>query len=350
MDNAAITPSPRIAGVTAYRPSPGADTASLRLDKNEGRASAALYAALAHAPAELLSRYPDPGRLEAKLAKRLGVAPEQLVCTAGADDGLDRICRALLGPGREIVMPMPTFELLPRYATFAGGTVREVGWPGGAFPTEAVLGQVSDKTVAIVVVSPNNPTGAVATAADLAALRAGAPNAVLVVDLAYGELADEDLTAATLALPDALVLRTLSKGWGLAGLRVGYAAGPTRLVEWLRCAGHPYALAGLSIHVAEAALDDEAGLAVYVSRVRYEREALFQLLQDLGAAPQPSQANFVLCRPADPAALCSGLRRLGIVVRGWPTHPTLAPFVRITCPADEVGYRSLTAALREVLR
>jgi histidinol-phosphate aminotransferase len=349
MDNAAIKPSPRIAGVAAYKPSPGASSASLRLDKNEGRAAPSVLAALGSVTLETVSRYPDASRLEAKLAKRVGVDPDGLIVTAGADEALDRICRAILAPGREIILPMPTFELLPRYATFAGGTVVELEWPSGRFPTDEILARVTADTALIMVVTPNNPTGAVASVKDLEALRAGAPHAVMVVDLAYGELADEDLTAASLALPDTLVVGTLSKGWGLAGLRVGYAAGPLRLVDWIRRAGHPYSLSGLSLHVAEAAIDDEAALARYVARVRYERDALHDLLGELGASPQRSQANFVLCRPANPAALCAGLRDRGIVVRGWPNYPSMAPYVRMTCPADEAGFDALVAALREVL-
>src|SRR5581483_5290507 len=130
---------------------------------------------------------------------------------------------------------------------------------------------VTLQTAAIVVCSPNNPTGAVATAQDLERLAEGAPGRLLMVDLAYTEFADEDLTQAALRLPSAVVFRTLSKAWGLAGLRVGYAAGHARLIGWMRSAGAPYAISSVSIALAEARLQHgEARMKKFVKTVRGE--------------------------------------------------------------------------------
>ena len=167
---------------------------------------------------------------------------------------IDRLCRAYLAPGRRIVMPQPTFVMLPYYAALAGAEIDAVPWREGPYPLEAVLDAVTEQTAVIVVVSPNNPNGAVATAADLRALAEAAPHAVLLVDLAYAEYADEDLTAAALSHPSAVVVRTISKAWGLAGLRVGYAVGSPELIAILRVAGGPFSVSGLSLAVAERAL------------------------------------------------------------------------------------------------
>src|SRR5690606_24728281 len=106
----------------------------------------------------------------------------------------------------------------------AGGSVRSVPWLGGPLPTPGLIAAADETTAAVAVVSPNNPTGSVASADDLVQLREALPHALLIVDLAYGELADVDLTEVALTLPDTIVVRTLSKAWGLAGLRVGYVA------------------------------------------------------------------------------------------------------------------------------
>jgi HAD superfamily hydrolase (TIGR01548 family) len=240
--------------------------------------------------------------------------------------------------------------MLPRYAALAGSAVKEVPWPSGPYPLAEVIAALSPATAAIALVSPNNPTGAVATRADLLGLAAAAPNAALLVDLAYAEFADEDLTEVALSLPHALVFRTLSKAWGLAGCRVGYVVGPARLLDWLRRAGGPYAVAAPSLALAAELLARGPETMVRtVAEVRREREALRATLERHGAEALPSQANFVFCRPRDAGWLSDGLAGLGIAVRGWPGDGRLGPHLRITCPADEAAYRRLEQAIAAVL-
>lgn len=333
-----LTPSPRLSDLTVYKPRKERRDATLRLDSNEGRGP------------ELLCRYPNASELEATLAARVGVTSTRMLVTAGADDALDRICRAVLCRGRNIVLPSPTFEMLPRYAKLADGEVRNVPWLRQPFPTDDVLAAADERTAAVAVVSPNNPTGSVATADDLTRLRRDLPDsALLVVDLAYGELADDDLGAIAQTLPNTVVTRTLSKAWSLAGLRVGYVTGPERVIGWLRRVGNPYAVAAPSLALAQMALDDEADMRDYVARIRQERADLFEVLRELGAAPLSSQANFVLCEPPSARGLVDGLAERGIAVRTWPDDPQLCNFVRIGCPGAASDMKRLTDALGEVL-
>lgn len=346
-----LTVADGVAGVAPYRaprPRPHVD---LRLDSNEGVApDAGLLEVLCDAGAAVLREYPAAGELEKRLAERLGVEPARVLVTAGADEGLDRACRAFLAPGRDLIVPVPTFEMLERYARLAGAGVVTVPWPAGAYPRAAVLGAITPQTAAIAVVSPNNPTGAVASAADLEALSAAAPRALLIVDAAYTEFADEDLTPVALRLPNAIVVRSLSKAWGLAGLRVGYAAGPPRLIDALRAAGSPYSVSGPSIALAAAWLERASGeVRRFVARVRDDRRALSRLLRELGAEPLSSQANFVLARFRDSAWVGDGLAGLGIAVRALPGRSELDGLLRITCPGNAASFERLTAALRTVL-
>ena len=346
-----LTPNPVIAGLRPYRVPRARAHFDLHLDGNEGLApDPALLTRLAGADPEIIRRYPKPGDLEAALAERCGVAPEQVVATCGADDALDRACRAALAPGRQLVLPAPTFEMVGRYARLVGAEVIQVPWPGGPYPLDAVLAATGPDTGAVAVVSPNNPTGAVASAADLEALGAAVPHAVILVDLAYGEFADEDLTGVALRLPNAIVFRTLSKAWGLAGLRVGYALGPAPLIDWLRVTGNPYAVTGLSALLASWRLaEGQSAVDAFVGRVRHERRALGDLLARLGAEPYPSQANFVLVRVADAVALRDGLAAHGIAVRAWPGRADLRGLVRITCPGDSGDFDRLARTLEEVM-
>lgn len=300
----------------------------------------------------LVNRYPGVASLERALAARMGVAPERIVVTAGGDDALGRLCAMTLRPGRQIVLPSPTFEMLERYAAMAGAEIVAPAWPNGPFPAEAVVAAIGPKTAAVAVVTPNNPTGSAVTGADLQRVcqaAAGSPSRpVVIVDLAYTEFADVDLTPMALTQPNTVVVRTLSKAWGLAGLRVGWAMGPADLIARMRGAGHPYAVSGLSAAVAGAWLDQGgAAMAGYVARARREREALRTLLIGLGADVQPSQANFVLARMPGAAGLASRLARRGIGVRVWAGRPGLGDCMRITCPGDGQAMARLTLALTE---
>lgn len=342
---------PRPAGVAAraraYKRPADTGPIDLRLDANE----------CAFAPAELLAgagredvgRYPSAARFEAELARRWGVAPERVLVTAGADDALCRACAGVLEAGREAVVPAPTFEMIDRYVALTGARAVRVPWMEPPFPVDAVIGAGRGAS-AVFVVSPNNPTGLVATREDLRRLRAGLPGALIVLDAAYGEFADDDPTDAALSMPGTVVTRTLSKAWGLAGLRVGYAIGDERVIGWMRAVGQPYPVSGPSLAAALRWLSEGEGVMLgVVERVRRERAGLAALLRSLGADPVESRANFVLCRFGDALGVAEALARRGIGVRAFPDRPGLESFLRITCPASDAGLARLEGALREIL-
>jgi histidinol-phosphate aminotransferase len=326
----------------------------LRLDRNEGLLpSPAALAELAQADPELLRRYPDVTELTALLAARSGVAPERVIVTAGADEAIDRVCRAFLAPGRTLLLPDPSFEMLDRYAALAGGELARVPWTEDAFPTDGFLERIDARTAVVAVVSPNNPTGGVATLADVRRIAAAAPDALILLDHAYAEYADDDLTTAVLDLPNVLVARTLSKAWGLAGCRVGYAIGSQQIVSVLRAAGGPYPVAGLSIALALRQLErGGVSLAAHVARVREERGALTRQLSRLGLSPRRSQANFVFveCGPGGRARFCAtALAALGVLVREFRDRPGLGTALRITLPGEPAAFDRLTNALDTAL-
>ena len=326
----------------------------LRLDRNEGLLpSPAVLAELAQADPELLRRYPDVTELTAVLASRWSVAAERVIVTAGADEAIDRVCRAFLAPGRTLLLPEPSFEMLDRYAALAGGELARVPWPDDAFPTAAFLERIDARTAVIAVVSPNNPTGGVATLADVRRLAAAAPDAVILLDHAYAEYADDDLTTAVLDLPNVVVTRTLSKAWGLAGCRVGYAIGSPDVIAVLRAAGGPYPVAGLSMALAARQLErGTAALAAHVACVREERVALTRQLASLGLSPRRSQANFVFveCGGGGRARFCAAaLAALGVLAREFTDRPGLATALRITLPGEPAGFERLTRALDTAL-
>jgi histidinol-phosphate aminotransferase len=338
----------RIDPERAYRRAPVTAPTLLRLDANEGpQPPPAILAALASAGPDLLRRYPDAAALEAALSAHLGVPLERLVVTAGADEAIDRACRAFLEPGRIMLAPEPCFDMFDRCAALAGGTPVRVPWWGDTFPLEGFLERLEARVSVIVVVSPNNPTGSVATLADVRSLAARAPNALLILDHVYVEYADADLTAAVGDLPNVLVLRTFSKAWGLAGCRVGYAVGSPYVIGVLRAAGGPYSVAAPSVALALAQLERGAEpMRAHVARVREERRRLSARLTAYGLSPRASQANFLLVECGSRAAvLRADLAVGGVVVRDFPDRPGLETTLRVTLPGNAADFDRLCEAL-----
>lgn len=321
----------------------------LALDANEGPPPGdAILRTLQAVDAETLRRYPSAHALEEALADRFGVANGQVLVTAGGDDAIDRCCRAMLGPGRRVIIPQPTFIMIERSARLRNAEIVAINWNERAFPTDEIINAVDDRTALIAVVSPNNPTGLIAQREDLVRIAAAAPHAMIMLDAAYEEFTGSGLTTSALALPNVLTIRTFSKAFGLAGLRLGYAVGPEKMIRWLRAAGGPYPTSGLSIAIGLAALrtgpDGE-----YLARIRREREELCTLLTAGGGCPYPSEANFVAARLARADDIRTRLTERGIAVRGFPTDPALRDLVRMTCPGNHDDFTRLTIALREVL-
>ena len=334
-----------------YRGPGPRDPGVLKLDGNEGAApSASVLAELAQGDVSVLRDYPDPRGLEADIADWLGVDPGRVVVTAGADDALDRVCRAYLRPGRRIVLPVPAFEMMYRFAAAAGGEVKRVPWEGD-FPTDAVIAALDEDVSVVTVISPNNPTGRVATAEDLKRVADAASGAIVLFDHVYVDYADEDLTELAMGFGNVVTVRTFSKAWGLAGCRVGYAIASQEVANVLRNTGTPFPVAGLSIAAVRAQLKGGRTLLdEHVSRTRGERDALGDTLARLGASPAPSQGNFVFADFGERSDLVfDGLASLGIRIRRFPHRPEIRTGIRITVPQGVEEMVRLRSGLDTVL-
>ncbi len=320
----------------------------LLLDRNEGSTPPAALLEALDGAAGTLRRYPDPGALEQALAARFGVGADRVIVTAGADDAIDRCCRAFLQGGRRLLATEPTFEMLLRYASTAGGEIAQVPWDG-AFPVDALAARAAEPVGLIAVISPNNPTGCVASRDDLARLSAAAGDIPILLDHAYVEYADADLTAFALARPNVIVVRTFSKAWGLAGCRVGYGLGPAALIQRLRVVGAPYPVAAPSLALALARLRTGAeDVAAHVTRVREEREALTDCLRAAGVATSASRANFVLgWFGRDARRVRDELLARDVLVRDFTDR--LDGALRISLPGDRVAFDRLMRALNAVI-
>jgi histidinol-phosphate aminotransferase len=331
-----------------YSPPMYDPSVDLDLSRNEGRTRAAELIAAVDDPDRAVSRYPDTSGVRSLLAAIHGVDPSRILVTAGGDDALSRCFLGLLGEGANAVTTYPTFEMISRYAEQTGVELVEVPWWSGPFPVAEVLGAASDTTDTVFVVSPNNPTGAALTSTDLK--RMAAEFRYVVLDAAYVEFADEDLTPIALGMDNVVMIRTLSKAYGLAGLRVGYLLGPPELVSRIAAYGSPYPVAALSAAVAESRLSWPASETErFIETIRSERARLFDVLTTLGTRPLPSQANFVLTVCDDADWVTSAARSLGVAFRRFSDRPGMETMVRITVPGETSDFDRLVATLEAAL-
>ncbi len=346
-----LQPAARLQGLRPYQPPDRSGPARLWLDLNEGAPDPdVLDAARARIDADALCRYPDAGPLEAEIAAAWDMAPEGVVVTNGGDEAIDRVCRAVLGPGDVALLHTPTFEMIDRSVRLAGAEVRRSPWEDGAFPVDAFQDAIDKRTRLIALVTPNNPTGGAIRTDVLLDLARSAESvgAVALIDLAYVEFMDEDATAALLERPNVVVIRTFSKALGLAGLRVGCALTTPTIATWLRTVGGPFPVSALSLAVASEAWRRRDQRASFIDRVRRERTTLMDLLARAGVDPAPSAANFVTARiapPADPRVIAAALAERGVAVRVWGAGAPLADRLRITLPGDDDAFARLTTAL-----
>lgn len=329
-----------------YQPPTFAAPIELDLSRNEGRPAIRRLVLEPSQLAAVTSRYPDTRDLSAAVAERHRIAVDRVLVTAGGDDALLRCFLATAGSAA--VATTPSFEMISRYAAQVATPLIEVPWWDGDFPIDGFLAETAGTPGMAVIVSPNNPTGNVVGQGDLRKVADVYP--LVVLDAAYAEFADEDLTGAALEMGNVVVIRTLSKAFGLAGLRVGYLLGAEEMVSQLAGYGSPFSISALSASLAQNAVGSGIHAAErFAGEIGERRERLHRLLIDLGCVPLPSQGNFVLATDVAPQWLVAAAASLGVGLRGFQGRPELDGCVRITVPPDEPGFRRLGDTLAAVL-
>lgn len=337
---------PSVRGLKPYYKAP-IEGNPLRLDQNTnlyGR-NPALDTAVPD-----VDQYPsrDADDLVAALADFHGLVPEHFVVGNGSDEILDLLTKTFTAPGQTLACPTPSYSLYPFYAQLQDLKVQQVRLDSRyALDVDGLLAAKADLTL---VATPNNPTGNLADAADLERLL-DASTGVVVLDEAYIEFAGlkHSFLPRVAEFDNLCVMRTLSKAYGLAGLRIGYLAGNVDLVERLRLVKPPFNLNTYSEAVAVAALDGQEWVDNVVRQTQLERERLAEALVKRRFRVHPSDANFLLTEhETDPAIIASGLRERGVLIRTFPGKEGLERKVRFGIGTSEHTDR-LLAALDEVL-
>jgi histidinol-phosphate aminotransferase len=296
-----------------------------------------------------LRLYPDPDarELRSKASEVYAVPADQIIAGNGSDDLLAMLFRACVDAGapQQIAYPIPTYSLYDTLAVIQDAEPATVPFPADfTLPVDALLALGARLTI---ICSPNSPSGTVtplSTIEDFARRASG----LVVVDEAYVDFARESALSLLKKCPNLFVLRTFSKSFSLAGMRIGLGFGSREIIGELNKVRDSYNLDRLSLVAGRAALDDVAWMKANVAKVVSARDELLPELAKLGLAVLPSESNFVFARTrsGDAAGLYRALRERGILVRYFAT-PALRDGIRISVGTPEEN-GALVAALREI--
>ncbi len=330
-----------------------ADIIKLASNENPLGPSPAAVAAMEQA-IQSLHLYPDGNAfyLKQKLAAKLGVTTANLILGNGSNEIIEFIGHALMAPGAEVVVSQYCFAVYPIVTSLFGAKLITVPAKDHGHDIPAMLRAITPQTRVIFVANPNNPTGTLIPAADIERLIREVPSNVLIaMDEAYVEFLDEPLDLLPMIrsgqAPNLLLMRTFSKIYGLAGLRLGYGIGHPDLIAALEKIRQPFNINSLIQAGALAALDDEE----HIDGTRRNNAEGLKLYEDafreLKLTFVPSSANFILVRVGDGQKVFAELQKLGVIVRPMAGYQ-LPEWIRISIGSPAENQRCL-AALRQAL-
>ena len=298
--------------------------------------------------------YPDAAmarELRRRLATASGLDEEHCVLGAGSSEIIDLLIRTFVSPGEEVVIAVPTFSMYEARTRVAGGVPVLVPMRDDLdLDVPALLGAITERTKLVFLCSPNNPTGRPIDASALRrVLRLGIP---VAVDEAYVEFADESTVARSVReWPNLIVVRTFSKAYGLAGLRVGYALACASVARLLSRVKLPWSVSTLALAAAHAVLDERDAFSAQREQVRSQREALRSQLSRLpGVHVYPSEGNFLLLDIHETGHTADGLVQSmlqdGVFIRGLASHHLRRGWVRVSVGTPEENRRCVDALAR----
>jgi len=332
---------------------PAADIIKLASNENPLGPSPLALAAMQRTLGQL-NLYPDGNAfyLKQKLAAKLGVEPANLILGNGSNEIIEFVGHALLEPGTEVVVSQYCFAVYPIVTHLFGAKLITVPASHYGHDLPAMLKAITPRTRILFVANPNNPTGTLAPHADLLRLVNEVPDHVLLaLDEAYLEFLDDPVDLLPMIRrgekPNLLLMRTFSKIYGLAGLRLGYGIGHPEVITALEKIRQPFNINSVAQAGALAALDDAAHMQK-TRRNNAEGLRLYeQACQQMDLEYMPSAANFILVRVGNGGRVFDQLQRRGVIVRPMGGYE-LPEFIRISIGTPEENARCLEA-LKEVL-
>jgi histidinol-phosphate aminotransferase len=341
-------PSPRDSVQRAHRAPRGRPDRRgyLRLDLGESSrpASPRVLQALQQLAPEDLSRYPDSSSLIAKLARLHQVDPQQVIVTAGSDEAIRWSFSAFVEEGSRVAIPRPTFGAFLTAAEAAGAFVERIDYLEDlSFPVEEFRKRLAPLTPRMAVLAnPNAPTGTTLPDETLLGFAHLSPNTLFLINESFGSYQEHSLLDRDSLPPNLLVLRSFSKDYGLAGMRIGYLVGDPQVIQALQIVRPQHTVSTASLRAASVALDEHEAMLSHVAEVRSVMERLVRKLEARDIEARATAANFVLVKlssPIQPWAAAFAAHR--ILVGTWGHVGPMASYIRITVNTDEESARFL---------
>jgi histidinol-phosphate aminotransferase len=321
----------------------------IRLDFNENTAGCGteILRALAKLTPKELAMYPEYQKPTARIARHLGVRPEELLLTNGGDDALRVFFDTFVEPRSHILICEPTFPMYRYYAEIAGARIEVCRYDAQQrFPLNEILSALRKKPRVFFLANPNNPTGTLVSPTALRKILNAARNTVVVFDEAYAEFSGFSTIPRIRRYPNLFITRTFSKAAGLAALRLGAVIAAKDSLAFVRRAMPPFPVNIAALVSAEAALRERKAIRSYVREVQRTRKSFAAALQKLGVVTFPSAGNFLLANfGSDGPALFAKLECKGILLRDR-SRDMGAGFVRITIGTTA----EMKTLLREIQR
>lgn len=319
----------------------------IRLDFNENTAGCgtAVLRALAKLTQQQLAMYPEYQKPTARIARHLGVRPEELLLTNGGDDALRVFFDTFVEPRSHILICEPTFPMYRYYAEIAGARIEVCRYDAQQrFPLKEILSALRKRPRVFFLANPNNPTGTLVPPAALRKILNVARNTVVVFDEAYAEFSGFSTVQWIRRYPNLFIARTFSKAAGLAALRLGAVIAAKDSLAYVRRAMPPFPVNIAALVSAGAALRERKAIRSYVREIQRTRKSFAAALQRLGVITFPSAGNFLLANfGSNGPALFAKLERKGILLRDRSRD--MGPgFVRITIGTPP----EMKALLREI--
>ena len=329
---------------------------AIRLDKGElpYPPSPKVVQAIAET-ANQINRYPDVlgGTLRTALADYTGVNPEQIVIGNGSDDLIELIVKIFLKPGEEVILPTPTFFVYGFATRVVGGIPIEVARKEDfSLDIDAIINQVTPKTKVLFLANPNNPTANLEPREHLIKIL-DRLDCIVVIDECYYEFCQETVADLVDSYPNLIVLRSLSKSFGLAGIRVGYAITNENIADYLYRIAQLFPVNKLAIAASRAALKDREYIQYNINQIHQSKQQLIPALEELGLIVYPSATNFLFLNTKPLGMLSQDLVKFlqekNVLVADFGGKQGLEPYYFRTAIGTPEENQILLKALRSLL-
>ncbi len=302
-----------------------------------------------------LHRYPDGSGyyLKEKLNELYGVPLDQIIIGNGSNELIELIVRTFLSPGEHVVQAFPGYLMYEKIVTGAGGQMTFVSLSNLKIDLKKIGKSITNKTKIVIICNPNNPTGLALSKEEMRGFLKDLPKDVIVtIDEAYIEFVSDDKVANGLELlkdhPLLIVLRTFSKLYGLAGLRIGYGFATKQVVDYMNRVRQPFNVNSLAQVAATAALDDTGFVSQTKKLVRDGLGFLYKKIDEIGLEYIPTQTNFFLIKvPGGSKKVYEGMLRQGVIIRSMESYG-LPDYIRINVGLQEENER-FVKTLKKVL-